>query len=232
MLHEKGPLVPRNSISILNFHGIGQPARMLEPGEDSYWISAALFAEIIDRVVFLRATWTIGITFDDGNASDAEIALPLLARHGLKASFFVLAGRIGVPGSLDRSALRELRREGMEIGNHGFDHLDWRSLDGPGRRREWVEARDIIAAEAGGDVVSAAIPFGQYNRSVLSGLAGCGYRRAYTSDRGPAKEHRWLQPRTSVTAGMSLDRLEADMRGDFSLARLRRMAGVAKRRLL
>ena len=59
------------------------------------------------------------ITFDDGNESDALIALPELVKRNLKAFFFVVGGRIGLPHYLDRVALRDLISAGMEIGSHG-----------------------------------------------------------------------------------------------------------------
>ena len=48
------------------------------------------------------------ISFDDGNASDLDIALGALLERGLVGSFFVVAGRIGSRGSLDSDGLREL----------------------------------------------------------------------------------------------------------------------------
>ena len=69
------------------------------------------------------------ITFDDGNQSDAKIALPALVKRGLRASFFICAGRIGRPGYLDRVAIRDLLDAGMEVGSHGMRHLDWRKID-------------------------------------------------------------------------------------------------------
>ena len=76
-----------NQIVNVCFHGIGTPDRELEPGEDKYWISTELFHEILDEV----KTWpSVRISFDDGNASDAEIGLPGLVERNLTGDFFVL----------------------------------------------------------------------------------------------------------------------------------------------
>src|SRR5687768_1699714 len=107
--------------SIVNvcFHGIGTPARELEPGEDRYWIPVDVYHRVLDDV----ATWpSVRISFDDGNASDVEIGLPALLERGLTADFFVLAGRLGAAGSLDEAAVKELAAAGMTIGTHGMRH--------------------------------------------------------------------------------------------------------------
>lgn len=141
---------------ILNFHGVGRPARALEQGEEAYWISSDLFRAIVEEI---HATpRKVGITFDDGNASDLEICAPILADAGLTATIFVLAGRLGKAGSLSADDLLQLLEMGFAIGNHGHDHVDWRGLDQASERRELVTARDIISEICGRPVREAAIP--------------------------------------------------------------------------
>ena len=99
------------------FHGIGEPSRELEPGEARYWITTQQFESILDEI----ATWpTLRISFDDGNRSDIEYGLPALVERGLTATFFVLAGRLTTPGSLDAAAVAELRDAGMTIGSWAY----------------------------------------------------------------------------------------------------------------
>ena len=180
------------------FHGIGTPRRELDPGEDRYWISTDQFHRILDEVM----TWpSVRISFDDGNVSDAEIGLPALVERGLHADFFVLAGRLGAAGSLDREAIRELKRHGMGIGTHGMRHRSWRGMDAGTRQEELVTARERLAAVAGGGIDAAACPLGRYDRNLLSQLRHLGYRRVFTSDRRPARHDAWLQPRFSVRCG-------------------------------
>ncbi len=85
----------------LNFHGVGTPARKMETGEAPYWLSKAQFIDTLDRIAAAPNPGAYVITFDDGNISDHEIALPALVDHGLQATFFVLTGRIGMAGSLE-----------------------------------------------------------------------------------------------------------------------------------
>lgn len=181
-------------INIL-FHGVGTPQRELEPDEEHYWVSEDRFRGILDE---LATVPQVRISFDDGNLSDAEIALPALLERGLRADFFVLAGRLGAGGSLDDDAVRELARQGMNIGSHGMLHRPWSQLDQQTRHDEFVTARERISAVVGADVDTAACPFGRYDRRVLADLRRLGYRRVFTSDRRPARPDAWLQPRYSV----------------------------------
>ena len=116
---------------ILGLHGIGSPEHGVTEDERSYWISRQAFISLLHTIVVDRegSGLPVAITFDDGNESDALIALPELAKRNLKAIFFVVAGRIGLPHYLDRAALRDLMSAGMEIGSHGMHHCDWRGLE-------------------------------------------------------------------------------------------------------
>jgi peptidoglycan/xylan/chitin deacetylase (PgdA/CDA1 family) len=194
--------------SIINvcFHGIGTPARDLEPGEDRYWIDVDTYHRVLDEV----ATWpSVRISFDDGNASDVEIGLPALTDRGLTADFFVLAGRLGATGSLDEAAVKELATAGMTIGTHGMRHVPWRGLSASETQAELVDARALIAAAAGVDVDAAACPLGRYDRRLLADLRRLGYRRVFTSDRRAARPDSWLQPRFSVRAGDTAESFRA-----------------------
>lgn len=186
----------------LGFHGIGTPERELEPDEDQYWIEAELFEQLLAEA---REMPSVRLTFDDGNASDLTIALPALLERGLTASFFVIAGRLGEPGSLTADDVRALAEAGMTIGTHGLRHRPWRSLDEDGYREELDEARAVIAAAAGDPVEEAACPFGAYDRRALRALRLHGYRRVYTVDRRPAQPDAWLQGRYVIRHGDSPD---------------------------
>lgn len=218
---------------VLNFHGLGAPGRALEAGEAPYWVSADFFAEALALADRLSDRVETTITFDDGNASDIEIAAPLLARAHRKATFFVLADRIGAAGSLEAVALRQLAGEGHQIGSHGAAHVDWRALDAAGQMREWREARATIAEALGQKITEAAIPFGRYNAAVIRGLKREGYDCAWSSDGGAWTPGRFLRPRTSPRKDMTLETLEATLLGhEPSRARWRRRLAMAVKQRL
>jgi peptidoglycan/xylan/chitin deacetylase (PgdA/CDA1 family) len=190
------------------FHGIGAPQRRQEPGEDDYWISRTLFLHVLDRVV---GRTDVRLSFDDGNSSDVEVALPALLERGLLASFFVVAGRLDEPGSLGLDDVRRLRAAGMTIGNHGMTHRPWRGLDPARRHEEIVTARRVLEDVTGSRVHDAALPLGRYDRRVLADLRPLGYRTVQTSDRRWAHADRWLQPRYSIRRGDTVESVERDV---------------------
>lgn len=85
---------------------------------------------------------TLAITFDDGDESFAEYAWPLLREHGLGATLFVVAGRLGARAAWD-GAWRE--EEGSGPARAGDDQRPARP--GDGRRLLGAEALRRLAAE-------------------------------------------------------------------------------------
>jgi peptidoglycan/xylan/chitin deacetylase (PgdA/CDA1 family) len=211
----------------LLFHGVGVPARTLEPGEERYWVSVDQFHELLDEAL----TWPdVRLSFDDSNSSDLEHALPALQARGVRATFFVIAGRMGSPGSLDAADVRRLRDAGMAIGSHGMHHRAWRGLGDREAEEEFVTARARLEAALGTTVDEAACPFGGYDRAVLTRLRALGYRRVYTSDRRPAQESAWMQARYSVYHDDTPQTIRAAVFGQSLRQRARaQVAGVVKR---
>jgi peptidoglycan/xylan/chitin deacetylase (PgdA/CDA1 family) len=219
---------------IVNLHGIGTPHSDVAPGESIFWINKNSFVNILDLIVAARSRsdLSIGITFDDGNMSDVEIALPELVKRGLSASFFICAGRIGAPHYLDRNALADLLAAGMEVGSHGMDHRNWRELDETMLETEVGTARRCIEDACGTTVKKVAIPFGSYDRRVLRRLRREAFESVYTSDRGLTRSKAWLKARNTINSGW----LEADIRtlliAKPSLkARLRQNAAILYKQL-
>lgn len=186
----------------LTFHGLGAIPAGVDAGERPYWLEAAAFAALVDgaQAATRAAGLGLGLHFDDGYRSDLDIALPALAARGLQATFHVLAGRIGRPGSLSGSDLRALVAAGMTIGCHGHDHVDWRRLDDAGLRCELVEARQRIEDAAGVAVRQAAAPFGAFDRRVTRAARAAGFAALATSAGGLAVDGAFLVARSSPRA--------------------------------
>ena len=182
-------------VVILNMHGIGAPSRPLEPGEDDVWITLGQFEQILDSVI---GRDDVQLTFDDGNVSDTNIALPMLIERSLTAEFFVCPGLFGDSGRLAADGVCELLKAGMAVGSHGWAHVDWRRSNASQIVQELQESRNALRQLAGAEIEHVSVPFGSYDRHVLRQLRHFGVSRVYTSDRGRARPRSWLQPRTSV----------------------------------
>ena len=57
----------------LTVHGIGEPPRELEPGEDRTWVTVRQFEQVLDAAA---GRDDVRITFDDGNASMSKSRFP------------------------------------------------------------------------------------------------------------------------------------------------------------
>lgn len=216
------------SVVNLTVHGIGPVIRTLEPGEEQTWVSVTQFEQVLDATV---GRPDVRITFDDGNSSDLEIALPRLLERGLTAEFFVLAGRLGEKGKLDTDGVRELERAGMRVGSHGWAHRDWRRIDETQAAQEFSEAHRVLAELTGHPIFRVAVPFGSYDRKVLNRARQARVTRVYTSDGGRANPNSWLQARNSLRhdVGPEWTKRVLDGTPSMALRARRRAARVVKR---
>jgi peptidoglycan/xylan/chitin deacetylase (PgdA/CDA1 family) len=220
-------------LTIVNFHGIGQPARELEPGEGPFWLSRDQFCSILDRIVAHPERHRFAITFDDSNSSDLAIAVPELQKRKLVGTFFVLTGRFGSSGSLDQSDVQAIATSGMIIGSHGIDHRDMTRLSSVELDKELTQSRAVLESVQGKPVSVFSIPFGRYNAGVLRGIRKAGYTGAYTSDGGGTYMHDFLRPRRSMRQDMSISGIDQLLSGTAPLlTRLRRAAAKTAKQLL
>lgn len=195
---------------ILTYHGIGNPPDSVPVEERPYWIQEQAFVDTMEQLAKASEAHDISltVTFDDGNKSDILIGAPTLKTLGIKAIFFPCAGRLGQSGYLDSEDLRSLVSDGFEIGSHGKDHLPWATLKGDHLQQETSGAKKTLEAAIGQPVLSAALPFGSYNRRALAAARNAGYRKLYSSDQGLSGAKSWFVRRFSYRNGISFDLVE------------------------
>ena len=195
---------------VANFHGIGQPGDHVDAAERPYWLSEVQFAEAL---ALLRASRErVLLTFDDGNASDHALAMPMLRGGDLPVIVFACSDRIGQPGYLSAAQLAELAAQpGFAVGSHGRAHVPWRGLGGTALADELATSRKALEQACGARVLDAAIPFGRYDGGVLRAMAHAGYARAFSSDGGPRLSGQWPIPRLSFRGDRAMEDQVADL---------------------
>ncbi len=214
------------------FHGLGTPGRTLEEGEAPYWVTIERFEMILDSIAALPDPSRVRISFDDGNASDMEIAVPRLLERGLTADVFALTGRLDQAGSLSSSDLRALVSMGMSVGSHGIHHRNLRHVTPKELSQELRRSKAQLEAVLGRAVTDFSIPFGSYNARVLAAIRASGYKVAWSSDRGRMSDHAFLRPRTSFRADTDDAAVARILKGELPLAEAaRRHLGMLSRRL-
>lgn len=193
---------------ILNFHGLGNMPEGIDNSEKPYWISIKKFESIVDHVVLRkRSGHDIKITFDDGNYSDIEFAVPCLRERGLTATFFLLTGRLESKNYISKEDIKFLVNHGMGVGLHGRNHLDWRKLDVELLDIEIPKAQRELSGLAGYPIRDVSIPFGAYNRRVMSYLSRIDFENIFTSDGGAARRGAQVQSRFTIREDTEMDEI-------------------------
>ncbi len=125
------------------------------------------------------------ISFDDGDASIYEYALPRLEACHAKATLFITAAWIEArAGFLTWSQLSELADLGHSVQSHSWSHV---FLTTCGRRQlqeELRRSKQMLEDRIGREVSEISMPAGRWNGSVLAACAEAGYARAFTSEAG------------------------------------------------
>jgi peptidoglycan/xylan/chitin deacetylase (PgdA/CDA1 family) len=128
------------------------------------------------------------LTFDDGFRDALTIAVPLLRRLGVRASFYVCPGLWGaqhpdVPGEagrlLDEAEARAVCEGGMELGAHSLTHPDLRGLDDGSMKRELVDSKEAVETITGRPCHTMAYPYGLWNKRVAGAARDAGYELAW-----------------------------------------------------
>ncbi len=147
------------------------------------------------------------LTFDDGAASDYEIAFPTLCELGLRATFFVVPTLVDTPGYVTWAQLREMVAAGMEVGSHSLTHPFVHELDRAGVQREFGESKRLLEERLGVAIRSASLPRGWESPALRGVLAELGYKAFCTS-----RVAWWYvggdalaSPRVAVRRGMLVD---------------------------
>jgi MYXO-CTERM domain-containing protein len=120
-----------------------------------------------------RTVVTLG--FDDGRATQLEV-LPLLDELGLRASFFVNSGHVGIKGYLDDAGLARVQAAGHEMGGHSVNHAVLTEIPFEEVAHQVCDDRAALDAAGLKPLVSFAYPGGSADPEVAAVLASCGYR--------------------------------------------------------
>ncbi len=213
---------------ILMYHSIGQMGVNSVARDRFDWQMALLRERFrVVRVCDLRATMArtspdenlACVTLDDGYLDNFDLALPVLEKYGIKATFFVTTGYLGQMfrhnagewPMMTSGQVRELESIGHEIGAHTISHPRLPELPRDVARTEIDGSRRTLEDLVGHDVTSFAYPYGAHDDAVRSLVAASGFAATVTTkaalvERSPD----WLAlPRVWVSGSLSMAAFDA-----------------------
>ncbi|MBT8365860.1 MAG: polysaccharide deacetylase family protein, partial [Deltaproteobacteria bacterium] len=136
------------------------------------------------------------LTFDDALISIVEHVFSYLKQQAIPITVFVIAGLIGRESHfsthpsgparrhLDLTQLKMLLNTGLvEIGAHGYHHVNLTKVDGDKLRQELRQAKDLLQESLDVEVSYLAYPWGNTTAAVTQQVKEAGYRMAFTTQK-------------------------------------------------
>jgi peptidoglycan/xylan/chitin deacetylase (PgdA/CDA1 family) len=135
------------------------------------------------------------ITFDDGYRDFYEHAYPILKRYSYPSTVYVVTGLMGQDNAwdsanditkpmMDLEMIREISRNGVEIGSHTVSHPQLTSLSAELLRDELQGSKHELEKQLNREIVHFCYPYGDFNAEVTEAVRKAGYQSAVTTRRG------------------------------------------------
>jgi peptidoglycan/xylan/chitin deacetylase (PgdA/CDA1 family) len=164
------------------------------------------------------------ITFDDGLAPVFDLALPVLQKHGIPATVFLVAGTLTEAGhpvdwvddppaepirALTRDQVLEMRAAGVRFGSHSHAHRDLTALGEEECERDLRESREVLEDLLDSPVRHLAYPRGCHDERVRRAAARAGFTHGFTLPESSEPIGPLAIPRVGVYRGNGLLTLRA-----------------------
>jgi len=195
-------LVAQRGVRILAYHGVeSPPTNTFAVSVDDFDAQIAHLArhyDVIDLATFLD--WQAGrycsprpkivLTFDDGFKNNMQLAAPVLRKHGLPATFFLIGAKLGGGDArflTGAEAAELVRHDGFRAGSHTVNHLSLGRIARAQMEDEIARSKDLLEEVLDREVDLFCYPYGtfkDFNRDSAASLRRNGFAVACTSVNG------------------------------------------------
>nr|WP_319398695.1 polysaccharide deacetylase family protein [uncultured Carboxylicivirga sp.] len=157
------------------------------------------------------------ITVDDGYKSFKENGMPLLKKYGMKATVFVNTQSVGWGDYLTWDDLKELQKEGIEIGSHSHSH-DYFLNKNKEERLIYFESdlglsEKLFKKYLGAKPRTYAYPYGEFDQEMKALIKHKGYKLAFAQNSGVWNETSdfFAIPRFPMSGSIDIDSFTSKM---------------------
>jgi len=233
----------RSAFICLMYHELQLPGRSLCNSESGYTRYVLPELDFRSQMEYLKAKGyrglsmgqalsfpdgsNVAITFDDGSETDLLAAAPILREAGFGATFYVTTGWTGNPGYMSPAQIKELSRQGFEIGCHSMTHAFLTDQDDNGLKREIADAKSDLEQVLCRPVEHFSCPGGRYNHNAVAVARTAGYRTVATSSIHANFAHTdvFALGRVAILRGMT-ERDFANISSGVALRRMRTQSAL------
>lgn len=219
-------------MSVLCYHAVEDDwcsPMAVEPADfaaQCAWLSRRRTVVPLDRAISLldrRGRLPRGVsalTFDDGFTSLYDEVLPVITRHRLPATVFLVAQTLTEQGravdwvdtppapprqlsTLTREQVLEMQEAGVDFQSHTWAHHDLTKLSHAECVRDLRDSRELLENLLGRPVRQLAYPRGRHDAAVRSAAERAGYRHAFALPERSEPVGPFSLPRVGVHRGNS-----------------------------
>jgi len=155
------------------------------------WGYTAITTELLVKAITKGADLPLHpilITFDDGHLDNYTTAFPIIQKYGFTGVLYIIGEYMGTPGYMNADQIKEMAKNGWEVGSHTMTHPDLTSLERQRQLYEIVESRNFLETKLSVPILTFAYPFGESDRTAINLAYSAGYIAAmglgYTHNQG------------------------------------------------
>lgn len=195
-------LPPPGTIPVLMYHFVGDPAA--NPESEGNFVSPealerqmAFLKKFRYRVLTLDAYYAtlkgarksegreVVITFDDGDHSFSEKAVPILAKYQFPVTVFLISDLIktGENGSMTLDTVLQLKKNysWLNFQGHTKTHAHLKEITDAQLKEEMETSKQDLFKMLGTPIRDLAYPYGEFDLRTLAAVKQAGYRMAFTT---------------------------------------------------
>ena len=133
------------------------------------------------------------ITVDDGYKTFGSNAIPLLNKYEFASSLFINSESVGGGSFMDWDDLREVKNNGVEIGNHSHSHAYFLNFSKDERikifKEDLLKCQEKINQHLGFYPEVFAYPYGEFDPEMKDALKSLGFKASAAQNSGVMYAH-------------------------------------------